>query len=138
MQRRAFLLSIVLLPLTVLACDTKQWHLSLSTETSLQKRGLRLGRLSQWLYPSYSYCSRCLTTWNLVDSKDVRLTDDMEDRALWARGFFSLCVACWEETTVDERVEYTRRSFNAYWANGDIPWSAYEVAVRRESLKGTI
>lgn len=59
---------------------------------------MRIGKISQILFPYYSHCHRCKTTWNLV--KGVSIQIDSQE------GLFHLCENCWDECTVNERIKY--------------------------------
>lgn len=50
---------------------------------------IRLGKISQLLFPSYSNCRRCDTTWNLVEPHSVYYSDH--------QGCFALCEKCWND-----------------------------------------
>lgn len=57
---------------------------------------IRLGRWSQILAPGYSSCTRCRTPWRFVRERTVWYTP--------SSGQFALCVRCWDETHVAQRV----------------------------------
>ena len=90
---------------------------------------MRIGRISQLLFSSYSYCARCKTTWNLTESRAINFGN--------GSGFFAACKPCWDEMSVDERVAlYIARAnkWRAKFGQDSYPPSdVIEAAVRRES-----
>lgn len=84
---------------------------------------LRLGRWTQWFWPSAVYCEKCLTAYPLVDMDyHVMLTQ--------GRGFGVCCSECWEETGLEERLTLTGRRWLRWW--GDPAWHEYDLAIRRD------
>ena len=65
---------------------------------------LRVGKISQLIFSSYSFCSKCSTTWNLVKEVNVMHSKD--------RGVFTLCEKCWNKSSVDTRVKHHKNRFS--------------------------
>lgn len=55
--------------------------------------------------PGFSWCRKCKTSWDKVSGHAVDVTP--------TRGHFALCELCWQESSIEERVEYYRDSFVA-------------------------
>ena len=75
-------------------------------------KGWRIGRVSQFLTPGYSWCGRCQTTWAFVDGHSTYVEGT-------AAGAFPLCTQCWEDLrTPDARMPFYRALFRS-WEEGD-------------------
>lgn len=58
---------------------------------------IRLGPITRVLAPGHSWCRRCDTTWAFVGERVVEYAP--------GKGVFALCVKCWDEATVQERLD---------------------------------
>ncbi len=66
-------------------------------------KGWRLGRLSQWLFPHFSSCGRCHTTWNIVEGHTISYCP--------TGGMFALCEECWRDLLPTERLPFYHRTW---------------------------
>jgi hypothetical protein len=82
---------------------------------------IRIGRISQWLTPTYGWCGACKTTWPFVSGHSTQY-----DR-LW--GMFPLCEKCWSERTPVERLPYYRALFERWDDPTLVDWDGIERAV---------
>ncbi len=63
-----------------------------------RKSNIRLGKISQYIFPGFGFCSKCNSTWNLVQSKSFGYSE--------CSGHFALCEKCYDDCTIDERIYY--------------------------------
>lgn len=63
-------------------------------------KNIRIGRISQFFSPGYSWCGKCKTTWNLVDEHTTYYSAHS--------GCFSMCEKCWRETEPTDRLPFYR------------------------------
>lgn len=89
---------------------------------------IRIGRISQFLYPSFGSCGRCKTTWNIIDHHCTNYTE--------RDGCFPLCEYCWQSLTPETRLPYYRALFERWEADFaeaeidmDSKWSDIKSAV---------
>lgn len=90
----------------------------------------RIGRVSQLLTPSYSWCLRCETTWAFVKWHDTMYGNG-------GHGCIPLCQKCWAELTPLERLPFYRQlieSWHEKWPQFrdmtfDQEWALVEKAV---------
>lgn len=67
------------------------------------------GRKLQKAFPGISHCKRCLHIWKVQDNNGNRAIYGVEPKSLLytpSRGHFALCEGCWNETTLDEKINY--------------------------------
>ena len=88
--------------------------------------GQRWGRLSQYLDPNVSYCDKCKTTWQYVDSHLVWIKDGF--------GSFCLCKECWKESTLEEKLTVHRKHWEK-WGKDRFSWFDVSLAVHFEHDK---
>lgn len=81
---------------------------------------VRLGRWSRALAPAYGVCRQCETPWRFVQPRIVNYGD--------GRGQFALCVKCWDESTVDERL-HAHRVVTLMWDDAPTVLPDVEAAV---------
>lgn len=60
---------------------------------------LRVGGVSRLIFPDYSYCKKCNTTWNMANPLAVEYDES-------GGGCIALCQKCWCDSNVEERVKY--------------------------------
>lgn len=87
-----------------------------------------LARLAARAHPRFSTCGLCGFPWYFVEHHNTLITKTMS--------CFPLCVNCWPELTVDQRIPFYRRLWES-WRDGpggvDISWEFIEAAVRDEA-----
>jgi len=129
MTRRGLIAGIISLPLAGFSSGERLGPNNL---------GCRIGRVSQWLSPGFSWCEHCKTTWNWVWGhstaflwcKGEDLTPDSEGRFSGGSGMFPLCELCWRELTPETRLPYYLK-VNASWSP-PMPESMIRRSVLRE------
>ena len=57
--------------------------------------------------PDYGYCVHCGLPWNVVDLKEVKFTEN--------RGFFIVCVDCWDKCSLQKLKGYLSFTHLKYW-----------------------
>jgi hypothetical protein len=62
---------------------------------------IRIGRISHYLSPGYSWCHRCLTAWRFVRWHSTTYH-------IKGHGCFPLCEKCWRELTPEQRLPFYR------------------------------
>jgi hypothetical protein len=90
------------------------------------------GTITHAMFPQYSWCLRCKTTWNLVESRSVNyIACSEEQRRKWwietikqdppprykdypTSGIFALCTECWDQLTPQERLVYYEELWHMY------------------------
>jgi len=75
---------------------------------------MRIGKISQFISPGYSYCGKCHTTWNFVQGHTTKYND--------ACGMFPLCEACWKELTPKQRLPYYKDLWDS-WQRDSITYN---------------
>ncbi len=83
---------------------------------------MRLGRISQWFAPGYSWCVRCKTSWRFIEPHVTPYTGNVYEGG---RGAFALCEKCWQESSLPERIAYYIDRFG-----GQEEWPLIKAAVR--------
>jgi uncharacterized protein with PIN domain len=69
----------------------------------VKKLNMRIGSISKILFPDYSFCKKCNSTWNVVREKTV-----MYDKN---NGCFAICEKCWDDLDYYSRYGYYHRAF---------------------------
>lgn len=85
---------------------------------------LRIGKISHAFSPGYSWCFRCLTTWNIVEHHSTPYTE-------WS-ACFPLCEKCWSELTPETRLPFYKQLWRRWLDDMDrdpSDWCAIERAV---------
>lgn len=75
-----------------------------------RKPNIRIGRISRWLTPGYSWCYRCLTTWYFVEDHATPYQDN--------HACFPLCKKCWQQLAPEQRLPYYRQLWDE-WRDDD-------------------
>jgi hypothetical protein len=93
----------------------------------LQRFNLRIGRISQWLAPGYSWCGRCKTNWAFVKSHDTEYSR--------SGGCFPLCEKCWRGLTPAQRLPYYRDLWQEWYGSEPDVRRAQELLDRWDEIK---
>jgi hypothetical protein len=59
---------------------------------------IRIGKISQWISPNFSFCLICNTTWKFVKNKSLNYEE--------YSGHFALCEKCYDDCSIDEKIYY--------------------------------
>lgn len=85
----------------------------------------RIGRISSWLSPGFSWCFRCKTNWDYVHGHVTHFGD--------GSGSFPLCEKCWTGLTPTQRLPFYRQLFDRQAAQeSERDWNMVETAVLAE------
>ncbi len=126
MNRRSILGALLVLPLCGCMEEDVAWP-------NHEHWGRRLGRLSQWISPGYSWCGRCKTTWNWVEGHSTQFLwcegDNSNDKNSGS-GMFPLCEYCWHELTPEQRLPFYLELNNRWGTDG----AALDEAMIRRSV----
>ncbi len=85
------------------------------------KPNIRIGKVSQFIFPKYSSCGECNTTWNIVKPHCTSYTKN--------KGCFPLCEKCWNKLTIEERLPHYKKMWERWRTSDKEEWTKIEKAV---------
>ncbi|MED0709475.1 hypothetical protein P4S91_04635 [Aneurinibacillus aneurinilyticus] len=88
--------------------------------------GIRIGTVSRYLFPNYSACVKCNTTWNLVKMHKTKYREETYEWGIIRRAVGPLCEKCWSGLSIEERLLFYEVAF---LARDEREWQKIKAAV---------